>query len=724
MSDSSEALIGRARRWRALWLPPLSTLLLLALFNLLLSNFYQMSLYPSGYLSEMLACTLLAWWLYLLLRPWGLFLAVQALALGLLYLGNAYKMQYFAAPVLPADLTALPVLFEQISGWRFVLMAMPFALLLLLALAGLRWRRRTPVLLFGGLLLVYGVLRLMPAEIASGMDRFYGYTPFGQIYNFYERGPHLFLLNEYARARAVAGRVPGREEVAAALRDVPLPAPLPRPAAEGPPRDVYVFMMETLWDASLLKAEHFDHDPFAPAFRALYEQSGRSQALVPVFGGGTANSEFEALCGMPAFDDAIVFVTGLDRPALCLPRILAQAGYHTYAVTPDAFGVWNRGHVFRHVGFQRFYDGDNFDPDDRNGGFMADQALFEQWEALAAKQPAPGPAFTYIATVSGHYPFELDARKRPSRIHGSSKDRLIDGYADSVYYDTAELAAYIQRLRARDPDALIVAFGDHLPVLGDGFAPFHRSGLTGLREEEFTPAMLEVHQSTPLLVIDGRNGPLKLGHLSLYELPRLLLGLLHVQGPTELDVFTPPPGLHPRMRNGRLLVVPDRGTPGFCAPDTRSETCRQVNRWHADMQVFRTDLVGGAGYTTAMLYGDPERALDIPSLGLSYLSDANPSQPCDIQVTEWEPRSTRWGHGFNPQQDGSPVFHIRYRGGARRVHAWLGFEELRIEDKGNDMLDAVMTGRLPLFLPGDHVLRLSCNGDAHRIEVGRFHVGL
>jgi len=711
-------------RWRGLWLPPVAAAALLTVFSFIVGNFFELAFYTQGYATELLAGTLVGWWLYALLRPWRLYLLVQALVTGLLYMSNAYKMHYFGAPVLPADLTALPVLLEQVDGWRYLAMVAPFLLLGLAFLAGLRWHWRTPVIFAAGLLLVGGMVRLAPEWTRSRLDQLYGYDAFGAEYNFFERGPYLYLLNEYARGRAVAGEAPSRAEVLQALGRTSVRPPL-APLKIGPRRDVYLIMMETLWDASLLKAAHYDRDPLAPGFRALYEQAGRSQALVPVFGGGTPNSEFEALCGAPAFDSGIVFVTSLRRPMLCLPRLLAQAGYRTYSATADPYGLWNRGDAFSFIGFQRFYDADNYDASDRNGEFMADSELFDQTDTLLRKDPRPGPRFVFICTDSGHFPFELDAARRPSLIHSDYPDPSVTAYANSVYYDTSELADYMARLRARDPDAIIVAFGDHLPVLGDGFGAYAKSRLFTGHEEDFDAAMLEAHQSTPLLVIDGQRGPVRLGHLPLFELPRFLLGRLGVTQATELDMFAPPAGLHPRLRDGRLLSVPEQGAPKVCTPDFRSPDCRKLRSWYADMQLLRADVLAGSDYSTAALYPDPLRALALPPVAESYLSSDLPSRPCEMRVTGWGPKATRLGQGFNPKRDGSPSFDLTYAGDASRVRAWLGFEELEVyATDSHERLSLGLHGRLLLFLPGDHPLTLSCNGDPRRIAVGDFHVGL
>jgi hypothetical protein len=349
--------------------------------------------------------------------------------------------------------------------------------------------------------------------------------------------------------------------------------------------------------------------------------------MVPVFGRGTPNSEFEVLCGEPAYDWGTVFESGMRRPAFCLPRILAHLGYRTDAFTSDSYGVWDRGDALRSVGFERFYDRQNFDFTDHNGDFLSDQSLFEQTDRLLGTEGWGGPRFTYISTDSGHYPYELDNPKRPSLIRSRSANPLVTAYANVVYYDTAELAAYIQEIRQRDPDALIVAFGDHLPILGNNLVDYYRSKLMSWTPFRFTPVMQETHQSTPLLVIDGRRGPLKLGHISLFEVPHLMLSLLGMTGPTLFDAFLPPAHMHVRPGNGHLLVVPETGTPEFCDGAPVSELCRQAERWDQAVQTLRADQLAGSRYGLDALYPAGVDTLDPLDSHIDYLSKASGGHP-------------------------------------------------------------------------------------------------
>ena len=47
--------------------------------------------------------------------------------------------------------------------------------------------------------------------------------------------------------------------------------------------------------------------------------------MSPVFGGGTANAEFEVLCGIPIIDAGVTFLRGMKNEELpCLPTLLKR----------------------------------------------------------------------------------------------------------------------------------------------------------------------------------------------------------------------------------------------------------------------------------------------------------------------------------------------------------------------------------------------------------------
>lgn len=610
-----------------LLLPAVLVPLVTAIFGQILKGFYGIWLLDSAYQADICLGIALGYWLFFLLRPWWAYVIVQILLTGTLYIANALKIDYFNSPVMPSDVASLAALLDQLSGWRYLVVLVPLVAVAAAFVAGLRWRWQTPVLLLAGAAAIYGGVHLSALSLTRTLDEQYRYVANGDTRNLVRRGPTLYLLGEYARSVALLGHPPSRAEVAAALASMQAHGPFVTPLAPKPPRNVYVFMMETLWDPSLLTAAQFSRDPLAPGYRALWEQAGESKSMVPVFGRGTPNSEFEVLCGEPAYDWGTVFESGMRRPAFCLPRLLAHMGYRTDAITSDSYGVWDRGDALRSVGFERFYDDQNLDFTDRNGGFLSDQSLFEQTDRLLGAEGWGGPRFTYISTDSGHYPYELDNPKRPALISSRSANPLVTAYANVVYYDTAELATYIQQIRQHDPDALIVAFGDHLPILKNNLGDYTQSRLMAWNPERFTPVMQETHQSTPLLVIDGQRGPLRLGHVSLFEVPHLMLSLLGMTGPTLFDAFLPPAHVHVRPGNGHLLAVPETGAPEFCDDAPVSELCRQVEQWDQAMQILRADQLAGSRYALDALYPTGTDTLDPLDGHIDYLSKASGGQP-------------------------------------------------------------------------------------------------
>lgn len=122
------------------------------------------------------------------------------------------------------------------------------------------------------------------------------------------------------------------------------------------PQHVQLFAFIPFWAdhglyPSVLEKAHFSRDPLAAELRALWEEAGLSTALSPVFGGYTANAEFEVLCGFPVLDTGVKFERRLTNDVPCLPRILRDIGFTTVASHPNIAVFWNRVNAYRRVGF-------------------------------------------------------------------------------------------------------------------------------------------------------------------------------------------------------------------------------------------------------------------------------------------------------------------------------------------------------------------------------------
>lgn len=586
------------RRILRLLLPVLSTALFYALFYAVAALGFDVHIVATAIPRDYLLNLALAYALSALSRRLWVFLLLQGLLMALLYIGNAVKISFFGGPIMPDDLYALRTLLLLLEGWQFYLAALPLVGIVSLLIFNFSLRNWNSWLALALLLLLGVTLVYQPRNIIAPLDRYVGNVVWDQRSNYLQRGAILYTLME--GARYFADRVPPPDREAVRAASARLLAGLPEhtaPAAEFRQRNVHIILLESFWDPSALTAGHYSRDPLPRNFRKLWEQAGNSHILSPVFGGYTANAEFEALCGFPVLKDAVKFERDLKNDAPCLPRILAEHGYATIASHPNVPVFWNRVNAYRRLGFGTYWSLDDFEQVDMVRNFMSDASLYRQvLEKIGPWLDSGKPLLDYIVTYFGHWDYPLRG-ERTRVIEDSSKVPEVGSYANTAYYKAKELIEFLGILRARDPDALIVIFGDHPPYLGQNFAGYVESGVLADNRSKFTPAMFGAYNAAPLIVIDGQRGAQQLGTLSLYELPAHLLRLLHLDYTGPLELTAPRSAMHVRPIPGlQYLVSGDGGQVVVCKAPPWQDECAASAAWLQDVVTVADDLFVGAQF--------------------------------------------------------------------------------------------------------------------------------
>jgi phosphoglycerol transferase MdoB-like AlkP superfamily enzyme len=532
------------------------------------------------------------------------FLLLVTVLMAFLHVGNAIKLSVLGGPIMPDDALALRSLLLLLSGWWFALAAVFLALAgaaLVLAFNFRPWRAR----IAGGVLATLVVaLFMQPEAVVSRMDKEFGNVVWNQRGNYLSRGPLVHTIQESARYAKRADSVPDKAAVAAAAEilqpSVHLAAargdvqPTAEPLTVPVKRNVHVILLETFWDPSVLTKAEFSRDPFAADFRELWAESGNSRALVPVFGGYTANSEFEALCGFPVTQDWVVFEGRLRNQAPCLPRTLQEAGYTTLASHPNIAAFWNRVNAYERVGFNVFWSSKDFERDDMNGNYLGDASLYRQvLDKIDPLLETNTPTFNYILTFFGHLEYPLN-EKRPVVVHAPGADPVVEKYANTVYYKSRELMDFLGKLREKDPEAVVVIFGDHLPFLGANLGAYAQSGLLASDREDFDEGMFRTQYSTPLVIIDGRNGPVKLGAVPLYRVPSIVLSLLQRPEPSVMDMTRMPADMVVRPLPGLNVVMTPDGSVKACRdPKDARPACTAAVDWLESVGTVGADIFWG-----------------------------------------------------------------------------------------------------------------------------------
>ncbi len=525
-------------------------------------------------------------------RRWSFALTFGAFTL-LLHLGHAAKMASLGGPLSPDDYFAFKAFISIAEPWQRNLVLGGGALILLTLLSGFGWRQPRR-LLAAMVLLALGVgLTKSPQPLLAWMDRQFGHVEWDPAGNFQRRGPTVHSLQEITRFLATSQPIPRADEVAAALPSRVTPDGLTKP---GVARNLHVIVLESFWDAGQLKAA-LSEDPLPEDFRALWGQTGESRILSPVFGGYTANAEFEALCGFPVTEPSVRFERNLTRQVACLPAVLGQDGYASVASHPNIPVFWNRNNVYQRIGFERFWAGADFTYDDMNGGFLSDRSLYRQvLEKIDPLLEGDKPLFNYVLTFFGHLPYPLSS-DRPPIFESKSAHPDVAAYASTLHYKARDLMEFLAALRERDPEGLIVVFGDHLPVLG-GLGAYVESGLVAAERADYTPDMYLTLAATPLIIIDGKNGPVPLGNLPMYRLPSLILTLLGNGSRTLFDFTASPEGMQVRPLVGmNLNLLGDRVE--VCQDGSASESCEVSASWLDRVRVLAADLFIGDQHALA-----------------------------------------------------------------------------------------------------------------------------
>lgn len=593
-----------------IFLPVISTAVFYGLFYLISTLQFEVQIKPAAIPFDYLLQLLVAYILFALSRRLWVFVVLQGLLMGVLYVGNAVKIAFFGGPIMPDDVYALRSLLLVLDGWYFIAAALPLAAIAALLLFNFTLRHWSAYLASTLVILFVLTLVYKPAAILEPLDRRFGNSVWDQRSNYLYRGATLYSLQEGARYFADAHNPPDRDlALSAAEKLLDQAVSNTEATGEFTPRNVHIVLLESFWDPMLLKKAGYNQDPLSAAFRRLWKQAGYPHAMSPVFGGYTANAEFEILCGFPVVEDNVKFERQLLNDVPCLPHLLAEQGYRTLASHPNVPVFWNRVNAYRRMGFQTYWSKPDFLLDDMNRNFLSDASLYRQ---VLEKLPAPDgggrPLLDYIVTYFGHWNYPLNDA-RPGVITATSTVEEVGSYANTVYYKSLELMSFLEQLQARDPESIIVLFGDHLPFMGENFAGYVDSGVLASRRSDFTAAMFETYVSTPLIIIDGRRGPVKTGNLPLYEVPGLLLELLHLNVPTIMDYTRPPDGMRVRPLPGLHFDVLADGTVEVCKEPPFSTACGISARWLQDVLIVNDDLFIGGQFSRRQLRRDDTAAV-------------------------------------------------------------------------------------------------------------------
>ena len=242
------------------------------------------------------------------------------------------------------------------------------------------------------------------------------------------------------------------------------------------PNIIFV-MSEAFWDPTLMENVSFSEDPM-PFFHSLQKSQSSGRMLSPVYGGGTANTEFEALTGFSTQllpDGSIPYAQYVNKPIEALPSILQKQGYATSAIHPYDNWFYDRKNVYKNLGFDKFISKEFFNSPETNGQYIRDTELSKK--ILDEVQATEKPDFIYATSMENHGPYSSTPNPNNKiKVTGASlspaSQAILENYTNSVSDVDQSLKQMIKGLEQSDEPTEVIFYGDHLPMLGDDYSVY------------------------------------------------------------------------------------------------------------------------------------------------------------------------------------------------------------------------------------------------------------
>lgn len=152
-----------------------------------------------------------------------------------------------------------------------------------------------------------------------------------------------------------------------------------------------------------------------------------------------------------------------------LPKLLQAEGYDTATFHTNEVDFWNRGELYRALGFNRYYDKSFFGEEDTIFYGSSDEVLYSKSSAeLARMNERSEPFYAQVISMSSHNPFTIPEDKYRMKLPERYEGTFVGDYIRAQNYADYALGQVIAELKENHvwEDSLIVVYGDHrgLPI--------------------------------------------------------------------------------------------------------------------------------------------------------------------------------------------------------------------------------------------------------------------
>ncbi len=237
---------------------------------------------------------------------------------------------------------------------------------------------------------------------------------------------------------------------------------------------IIVIMDEAFSDLSVVD-EFSTNTEVMPFISSLKENTISGYTLTSVYGGNTANSEYEFLTGNSLAwlaPNVVPYQQYIRSSTYSMASYLKSSyNYKCVAMHPFQAEGWNRPVAYGHLGFDECYFVEDFPQKNYVREYVSDQEMFEFLIETYETQKE-NPLFIFGVTMQNHGSYNYNGENYTKTI---SLNQYGDEYPDveqylSLIHETDKAVEYLLTyFQNTDDDVMIVFFGDHQPKLRESF---------------------------------------------------------------------------------------------------------------------------------------------------------------------------------------------------------------------------------------------------------------
>jgi phosphoglycerol transferase MdoB-like AlkP superfamily enzyme len=176
--------------------------------------------------------------------------------------------------------------------------------------------------------------------------------------------------------------------------------------------------------------------------------------------GRTSDAEFISNCSLLPLEVGSAYLRYPDDKYVCLPQVLRDAGYETAAFHGNEGAFYNRYYIYPRIGFDHFYDLNDFKFERTVGWALGDRTFFRQ--SVERMQQMKRPFYAFLITLSSHYPYHLPDELK-TLPQGPLQPGILSDYLEAVHFLDEAIGILVDELKKAGlwDESILIMYGDH-----------------------------------------------------------------------------------------------------------------------------------------------------------------------------------------------------------------------------------------------------------------------